>query len=174
MHPPNSELDIALKGWSKGILPLDDIRTLAAELGNHHHVRGAPVLVELLSHEDAIVRYNAAMSLGFELRHKPATSRLLEMLSKDADVDARDAAAGALANLGLNSRDPQSLRALGEAALNDQDDGVRRSAYRALIIVNGVTAEQHLKLLQSDRGPVDEARVRHILHETAEKIGDPE
>lgn len=170
MQPLDKELDIALEAWRTGTSSLGEIRALAAELGNRHHVQGTDALVELLNHEDAIVRYNAAISLGFELKHKPATSGLLEILSGDVDGDTRDAAAGALANLWLNSADPQVLRALGEAALNDQDDGVRRSAYRALIIVSGVTAEQHLKLLQSDRAPVDEARVKNILDE---KTRDP-
>jgi hypothetical protein len=105
------------------------------------------------------------MSLGFDLHHKPATDKLLAMLGEDADEDVRDVAAGALRTLWQDSKAPLVLAALAKAALNDPDEDIRKSAYKALLIVNGVPREEHLQLLTGGKIPVDPARVKAIMAE---------
>jgi len=168
MEQPDNSLEQALEKWRQGRASLEDVRSLVVDTGNQHFLPGIPALVQLLDHEDEIVRYHAAMSLGFDLHHKPATDRLLAMLAKDSDEDCRDAAAGALKILWQNTKDPRVLNALAEAALNDSDEDVRSSAYEALIIVNGVSREEHLRLVTSPRPQVDPGRVKAILAEISQ------
>jgi HEAT repeat protein len=165
MEQPDNNLEQTLENWRQGRASLDQIRKLAAELGERHFAAGVPALVQLLDHEDEIVRYNAAMSLGFELHHKPATNRLLAMLAEDPDDDVRDVAAGSLRTLWQATKDPRVLEALAKAALNDPDEDVRKAAYKALLIVNGLPREEHLQLLTGGSLPVDPARVETILTE---------
>lgn len=157
-----NNLQQALDKWQKGHASLDDIRAMTRELGNQHFEEGIPALSQLLDHEDEIVRYNAAMALGFELRHRPATDKLLVMLAEDADDDVRDVAAGALRTIWQNARDARVIKALGKAALNDTDERVRQAAYKALLIVNGVPKEEHLQLLTGGSLAVDPAKVQAI------------
>ena len=165
MENLDNSLQQALETWRQGRASLDEVRALAADLGNKHFSPGIPTLVELLDHEDEIVRYNAVNSLAFEFQHKPAADRLLTMLGEDADEDCRRVAAGALGNLFQNSREGRVLAALAKAALNDPDEDVRRSAYKALLITNGVSREEHLEILRSQTLLVDPARVKAILAE---------
>jgi hypothetical protein len=55
--------------------------------------------------------------------------------------------------------------ALANAALNDPNKGVRENAYLALLIVNGVSSEEHLRLLKSSSLPVDPERVKSIVEQ---------
>jgi len=87
------------------------------------------------------------------------------MLSEDADEDVRDVAAGALRTIWQGAKDPRVLEALAKAALNDPDEDVRRSAYKALLIVAGVPRDQHLQLLTGGSLAVDPARVQAIVEE---------
>jgi HEAT repeat protein len=167
MERHDDSLEQTLENWRQGRASLDQIRKLAGELGDRPIAAGIPVLVQLLDHEDAIVRYHAVMSLGFDLKHKPATNRLLTMLADDPDADVRDVAAGALKILWQNTKDRRVLSALAEAALNDPDEDVRSSAFEALIIVNGVSKEEHLRMLTGGKLPVDPVRVKAILTQTS-------
>jgi HEAT repeat protein len=163
MEQRDNSLEQALESWRHGRASLDEVRALSRELGNKHYSPAIPALVQLLDHEDEIVRYNAATALGFELHHKPAAEKLVAMLAEDSDEDCRRAAAAGLGNLCQNSKDRRVLAALAQAALHDPDEDVRSSAYQALIIVNGVSRKEHLRLLTAGSLPVDLARVKAIL-----------
>jgi HEAT repeat protein len=151
-----------LEAWSRGLVSLEETRSLAADLGNQHYAQGILALMELLGQDDEIVRYNAAMSLGFEFQYLPAADKLLRMLAEDRDEDCKDMAAGAIGIIFQGSSDPRILRALGKAALEDPDEGVRTSAYRALLGVNGLSTDEHLQLLREQNLPVDRDRVDKI------------
>lgn len=163
MEQLDDSMERVLEDWRQGRASLDQLRKLAGEVGERHFAAGIPALVQLLDHDDEIVRYHAAMSLGFDLNYKPATNKLLAMLADDTDEDVRDVAAGALRNLWQSTKDRHVLGALATSALNDPDEDVRKSAYNALLIVNGVPREEHLQLLTGGSLPVDPARVRAIL-----------
>jgi len=162
MEPQNS-LNQSLERWQHGQASLEQVRALAADLGNAHHSGGIPALMQLLDHDDEIVRYNAANSLAFEFHHKLAAEKLLVMLAGDPDDDCRGVAAGGLGTLFQNTKDHGVLAALGHAALSDPDAYVRSSAYKSLQIVNGVSRDQHLELLKDQSLSVDPARVKSIL-----------
>lgn len=74
MDQPNDELGHSLEDWRQGRASLDDVRSLAIQLGNQHYSPGIPVLLELLDHKDEIVRNNAVVSsaLTFTSRQPPA------------------------------------------------------------------------------------------------------
>jgi HEAT repeat protein len=165
MNELDNDLDVALENLRLGRASLDQIIKLSRDIGKQRLERGIPVLLQLLDYDDEIVRYNAAMSLGFNLHYKPATSKLLAMLSGDLDEDVRDVAAGALRSLWPNTRNPQILAALANAALSDPDEDVRKAAYLALLIVNGVSSEEHLRLLRAGPLPVDPERVKSIVEQ---------
>jgi HEAT repeat protein len=160
---PQKNLEQALESWQHGRESVEQVRALAADLGNEHYAPGIPALIQLLDHDDEIVRYNAVMSLAFEFHHKPAANRLLAMLADDPDDDCRGTAAAALGSLFQNSRDRSILVVLGRAALNDPEEYVRSSAYKSLKIVNGVSREEHLELLRNQSLSVDPARVEAIV-----------
>jgi HEAT repeat protein len=162
---PEKGLGQALESWQQGRASLEEVRALAADVGNEHYTQGIPGLVQLLDHDDEIVRYNAVNSLAFEFHHKPVAEKLLAMLAGDPDDDCRRVAAGGLGALFQNSRDRRILAALGYSALNDPEEYVRSSAYKSLQIVNGVSPDQHLELLRSQSLSVDPARVESILTE---------
>lgn len=156
-------LEQALESWQQGRASLEEVRALAADLGNEHYAEGIPGLMQLLDHDDEIVRYNAVNSLAFEFHYKPAAEKLLAMMAGDSDDDCRRVAAGGLGSLFQNSRDRRILAALGHSALNDPEEHVRSSAYKSLRIVNGVSPDQHLELLRDQSLSVDPARVESIL-----------
>jgi HEAT repeat protein len=165
MDESKNDLDVILEDLRLGQASLDQIISLSRDIGKQRLERGIPALLQLIDHDDEIVRYNAAMSLGFDLHYKPATSKLLAMLSADLDEDVRDVAAGALRCLWQNTKNPQILAALANASLNDPDEDVRKAAYLALLIVNGVSSEEHLRLLRAGRLPVDLKRVKSIVEQ---------
>jgi HEAT repeat protein len=168
MNNPKNDVEAMLKKFRQGEASVSETRSLAAEIGNRHIESGANDLVELLNHDDELVRYNAAMSLGFELHYQPATDRLIAMLECDVDADCRDVAAGALRTIWQNSKKWQVLASLGKAALADADEDVRKAAFLALLIVNGVSQEQHLEFLTHGQRPqVDVDRVKAILAENS-------
>jgi HEAT repeat protein len=151
--------------WRKGLASLKEVRSLAAQIGNKHYLPGIPIAMELLVHEDPIVRYGAAMSLGFDFHYTPATERLLTMLEGDPDEDCRHVAAGALGAIFQGTKDQQVLHALAKSALDekDEDDFVRSNAYRAILYVNGVSPEERYKLLHQNNLPVDREKIERIL-----------
>jgi HEAT repeat protein len=161
-----SNLERDLESWRQGCASIDQIRSLAADLGNQHYTAGISALMLLLDHGDEIVRYNAVNSLAFEFHHKPAADRLLAMLADDPDDDSRRVAASALGALFQNSRNHRILAALGNAALNDPEEYVRSSAYKSLRIVNGLSRDEHLEVLRDQSLSVDPARVQAILEES--------
>jgi hypothetical protein len=121
-------------------------------------------LVELLDHEDDMVRYNAAASLAMNFIYKPATGRLLKMLAGDPDEDCRSMAASCLASLCYDTRDHVVIAALAKSSLEDADPYVRDSAYQALLFVNGLPKNQHQNVFQHPPH-VDPDRVKAILAE---------
>lgn len=165
MAKQGKNLQQLLEAWGEERASIEDLRSLAADLGNQHFVSGVPTLVQLLDHPDEIVRYNAVMSLAFAFHYLPIADQLLKMLADDPDEDCRRIAASALGNLFSDTRDHRVLAALGHAALSDPDEYVRSSAYKSLQIVNGISREQHLELLRDESLSVDPALVQSILAE---------
>ena len=166
MNENDEDLKDAITKWNEGRYCLEEIADMAREFGKRGYQEGVPVLIQLLEHDDAIIRYNAVKSLGYGLHHRPATEKLLAMLARDSDEDVRDVVAGALNILWQGSGNPLVLQALGEAALHDPDEDVRRSAYKDLLIVNGVPREEHLELLTGEPLSVDPKKVEMILSRT--------
>jgi HEAT repeat protein len=160
---PEKGLGQALESWQQGRASLEEVRALAADLGNEHYTEGIPGLMQLLDHDDEIVRYNAVNSLAFEFHYEPVAEKLLAMLAGDPDDDCRRVAAGGLGALFQNSRERWILAALAHSALKDPEEYVRSSAYKSLQIVNGVSREKHLELLRDQSLSVDPARVQSIL-----------
>jgi HEAT repeat protein len=163
MERPNTKLEQALKKWRDGASSLEETVALSRELGNQHVEEGIPVLIDFLRHDDEVVRYNAVIALGFDLHYKPATAQLLNILAQDEDADVRDAAAGAIRVLWQNTANREVLGALAKSALGDADEGVRKAAYRSLLIVKGISEDEHLRLLSTSRQPVDRVVVEGIL-----------
>jgi HEAT repeat protein len=162
MDKNEKNLEASLENWRKGTASIDDVRSLALDLGANKYIPGIPVLVELLDHKDEMVRYNAAGSLATDFKYMPATRKLLTMLTGDPDDDCRGMAASCLATLFHDTKDRVALAALAKASLEDPDEYVRDSAYRALLIVNSVSKEQHLSFFRNPPH-VDPDHVRSIL-----------
>src|ERR1035437_1471793 len=93
------KLEASLDNWRKGVALVEDVRSLAQDLGAYKYMPGIPVLVELLDDKDDMVRYNAAASLAMNFNYVPATGRILTMLAGDPDEDCRRMAASCLASL---------------------------------------------------------------------------
>lgn len=157
-------LEASLENWRKGGAPVEDVRSLALDLGAYKYMPGIPVLVELMDHEDDMVRYNAAGSLATDFKYMPATAKFLTMLARDRDEDCRSMAASCLSTLSPDTKDHIVLAALAKSSLEDPDEYVRDSAYEALLIVNGVSREQHLSFFRNSPH-VDPDRVKSILRE---------
>ena len=165
MSQSKKDLEKELEKWRRGRATLEEIRSLPPRLGKSDFAPGIPVVLKLLDHEDEIVRYNAVVSLSFDFQYKPALQGLVKVLAEDPDGDCRDAAADGLAFLFRNSKNCVVLEALGNAALSDSDKDVRSAAYMALLNVNGVSDEEHSRMLRGPRRLVDPAQVNAILKE---------
>ena len=166
---PLTNQEHALQKWRKGQASLEDVRALSHGIGKQPFEPGIPALVQLLDHEDEVVRYSAAKALGFDLKYKPATDKLVVMLEQDADEDAKDVAAGALKVIWQNTKEPLILKALAKSALTDPDEDLRNHAYKTLLFVNGVPREEHLQLLTDENVQVDPTRVKAIVDEISGK-----
>lgn len=162
MNQNEKNLEASLESWRRGVLSLEDVKSLAQDLGAYLYRPGIPVLLELLEHPDEMVRYNAAASLAMNFVYEPATAKILTMLADDPDDDCRSMAAACLASLCHDTKDPKVMAALAKAALEDSDDYVRTSAYGALLAVNGLPREERLKLLRN-RSQVDVNVVKSII-----------
>ena len=62
-----------------------------------------------------------------------------------------------------NTKDREVLSILGSLALSDPDEIVRRSAYKAALIVYGVSRPEHLSLLQDKALVVDAEKIGMML-----------
>lgn len=160
-------LEASLENWRRGVASIEDVRSLAQDLGAYKYMPGIPALVELLDHKDDMVRYNAAASLAMNFNYVPATGRLLTMLAGDPDEDCRSMAASCLASLWYDTKDRAVLTALAKASLGDPDEYVRDSAYKSLLFVYGLPKEQHQNVFQNPPH-VDPDRVISILGEISE------
>ena len=147
-------------------MSLEETSDIAREIGHRRLLSGVPLLLRLLEYSDCIVRYNAILSLTFNLHQTSATEKLLSIAVDDEDEDCRRAAGAGLGSLFQNSRDPRILAALGNLALNDLDESVRRSAYINLLRVNGVSREEELSLLRGTSLEVEREVVEQILTAT--------
>ena len=166
MDQHEKDVEAALEQWRLGHASLDEVRALARNIGAYFFRPGIPSALELMDHEDEIVRYNAASSLGSNFIYRPATAKLQTMLARDPDEDCRSVAASCLASLCSDTRDRGVLATLAKAALEDGDEDVRTSAYQALLFVNGVPEEQHQAIFQNPPH-VDPERIKAILAETS-------
>lgn len=164
MDKKEKNLETSLENWRSGAASIEDVRFLAQDLGAYLYRPGIPVLIELVDHQDDMVRYNAAASLAMNHVYLPATGRLLTMLASDRDEDCRSMAAFCLASLRHDTKDQVVLAALAKASLEDPDEYVRDSAYHALLFVNGLPEERRHGVFQ-DHPHVDPDRVKSILAE---------
>ena len=160
-------LEHALANWKLGQASVAQVVRLAAEMGRQKFREGIPTLTEFLENTEATVRYAAAVSLGIDLHYRPATTKLLTLLREDTDEDVRDAAIAALQALWEDSKDPTVIRALAQSSINDSDASTRAFAYKALLVVNGISVEERFELL-GKQIPVDISRIENILRETAQ------
>jgi hypothetical protein len=128
MDKTKKKLEASLENWRKGAASVEDVRSLAQDLGAYLYKPGIPDLIKLLDHRDDMVRYNAAASLAMNFTYIPATGRLLTMLASDPDEDCKSMAASCLASLYHDTKDHTVLAALAKAALDDPDEHVRDSA----------------------------------------------
>lgn len=164
MDQNEKNLKAALENWRQGTASVEELRSLAQDLGVYLYRPGISALIELLDHEDEIVRYNAAASLAMKFIYIPATGRLLKMLADDPDEDCRSMAASCLASLCHDTKDRIVIAALAKSSLEDPEQYVRDSAYHALLFVNGLPRNQHQSVFQNPPH-VDPDRVRAILTE---------
>lgn len=167
MDKNEKDLEASLENWRKGVASVEDVRSLARDLGAYLYTPGIPALLEFLEHKDEIVRYNAAGSIGSNFVYTPATGRFLKMLANDPDEDCRSEAASSLASLCHDTKDHAVLAALGKAALEDPDEFVRDSAYQSLLFVDGLPAEKRQEVFRNSP-QVDPDRVRAILAQVSE------
>jgi hypothetical protein len=89
----NENLEAALGISRTGATFIEEMRSLAQDLGAYLYMPGIHALTELLDNKDEMVRYNAAASLASNFIYRPATARLLTMLTSDPDEDCRSMAA---------------------------------------------------------------------------------
>jgi HEAT repeat protein len=165
MSQPNVNLEERIKDWKRGRLSTEEVQSLAADIGNTHTSEGIPELVRMLEHTDEIVRYNAVNSLCFEFHYVPVVGKLLDMLATDSDEDCRRVAAGGLGNLCANTKNRTVMSSLAKAVLGDRDEYVRTSAYKSVLIINGVSRDEHLELLRHEKLSIDLAKMNTILEE---------
>ncbi len=163
MENQEKDFERRLLAWRQGLASIEEVQQLAADTGKQQYTPGVPALLELLNHDDAIVRYNAGMSLTFELQYKPALDQLLRILVEDSDEECRDMAAQGIGSMFRGTNDPRILVALSKAALEDSDKGVRSGAYRGLLRVHGLSNEEDLRLLLDRNLQVDPQRIELIL-----------
>lgn len=163
MEDSDADLSQALAIYKDGLADLALTRKLPSMLGRRRLDSGIPILMEMLDHQDSIVRYSSAMALAFKFHYLPAVGRMKSMLVSDSDEDCRGAAAAGLGFLCQGTRDIDLLRLLGIAAVRDPDDEVRLSAYDALLDVNELTEEQLRTRLKGDRESVDRSQVKAVL-----------
>lgn len=167
METNEKALEVSSDNWRKGVASVEDVRSLAQDLGAYLYTPGIPALLELMEHKDEIVRSNAAGSIGSNFVYTPATSRLLKMLANDPDEDCRSMAASSLASLCHDTKDRVVLAALGKAALDDPDEFVRDSAYQSLLFVDGLPQEKRQEVFRNFPH-VDPDRVKAILAQVSE------
>lgn len=158
----NEVLD-RVESLHKGLLSVEEQRDLAADLGASSDPESEAALFLLLGNEDPIVRYNAIVALGFDRGVRSATPLLKSLAISDPDEDCRDASVSVLGNMFQNTKDREVLSIIGSLALSDPDEIIRRSAYKAALIVYGISREEHLSLLQDGKLAMDAEKIRMIL-----------
>lgn len=162
----SEDFSVQINRLGRGELPIDEQRTLAADLGKLTDQASEAILISLLANSDPIVRYNAIIALGFDRGVRSASTILKSLLENDPDEDCRSASAGALGQMFQKTKDQEVLHAVGRAALKDPDEGVRRSAYKAALIVWGVSPEEHLALLRNETLVVEPDKVESLLSDS--------
>jgi HEAT repeat protein len=160
------DFSVQIDRLGRGDLPIDEQRSLAADLGGLKDPASEATLISLLGNSDPIVRYNAIIALGFDRCARSASTIITAMLKSDPDEDCRSASAGALGQMFQKTKDQKVLQAVGVAALQDPDEGVRRSAYKAALIVWGVSPEEHLSLLRDETLVVEPDKIKSLLIES--------
>jgi hypothetical protein len=163
MNQHENNVKCALGKWVDGTASVEELRSLAMDIGTCLFMPGIPALMKLLDHADGIVRYNAASSLAHNFVYEPATDRVLVMLAADDDGECRSIAASCLASLCHDTQNRRVLAPLAQAALHDPEEYVRESAYRSLLVVNGLPEQERLRVLLSSRLPIDPVRIDAIL-----------
>jgi len=162
------EIEKKIAQWRKGELSIEMLRKLPVTIGRVGYQQAIPVLFELTLNGDEIVRYNAVMSLSFNLRWKAAKDLLCKVLEEDTDEDCRDAAAGGLGFLFEGNKDCGLIRVLARVSSADQDEDVRRSAFAALLRVSSRFQERDFPPRTGPRPPVDESALAEVLNECRE------
>jgi len=163
----DDQLERSLDAWKRGSLSVEEIQQLAADLGAQDYEPGVSALLALLDHNDRIVRYNAGVSLTFDMRYLLATGRLLRMLVEDTDEDCRSMAAEGIGSMFRGTLDPGIVTALAKAALEDPEEYVRNSAYLGLLRVNESSLGRDFRVIDAGNVRVDPQHVRAILNRIA-------
>ena len=159
----SEDASIQIERFEKGQLSIEEQRNLAADLGSLTDMKSQATLISFLGNEDPITRYNAIIALGFDRGVRAVSSTLTRMLESDPDEDCRSASAAALGQMFQNTNDQSVLQVLGSSALHDSDKAVSRSAYKAALIVHGVSPEEHLALLRDEALAVNREKVGLML-----------
>jgi hypothetical protein len=155
----------AINSYLSHGLSLEDLRHTATAIGRLGLEEYGPFLGEqLLHHTDAIVRYNATSSLGLKLHNTDYSDKYLNMAESDPDSDCRSMACAVLGNLYQSSSDVRVLSKLAKIAIEDAEEYVRVSAYKAALIVQGLSKARHLEILRSLRLKVDVNKMRELLN----------
>ena|ERR1035437_9636779 len=162
----SDDLHQRLQRMEEGQLSLEELRGLAADLGSSNDEISEKALLVLLMHTDPIVRYNAIVAAGFDVGLRSAAPQLKAIAKNDSDEDCRDASVSALGNMFQNGRDQDVLVILCSVALNDADENIRRSAYKSALIVNGVSRDEHLSLLQDRNLVVDREKIAMMANQS--------
>jgi hypothetical protein len=160
------DISVLFDRLQRGRLPIEEQRNLAADFGKLKDPASEAALVSLLSNGDPIVRYNAIIALGFDRGVRSASTTIATILDSDPDEDCRSASASVLGHMFQSTKDEKVLQVVGRAALHDPDEDVRRSAYKAALIVWGVSPGEHLSLLRNETLIVDPDKIKSLLSES--------
>ncbi len=151
------ELVQSLQELRQGKLSPDEIYHTVASFGRMRFLEARPEVEQLLSHQDAEIRYIALNVLAFDWQLVEHWKTALEVLEHDQEDDNRLQAANVLGMFKMNTRDQLVLRALARVVSNEDDDlFVRKAAYHAMQDV--LHAPEPRVHLENTRKPFDPAK----------------
>ena len=143
VNDPNAVLEEARHALNEGRIIYENKLSLRLHaLAEAHDEKAKAFFVEVMQiAEDSEWRLEMLRDIGFhyDLSHDPAIVRQIrEMLLSDPDEDVRNAAA-----IILGSQSSWPDRALYRAMLNDAHNGVRLSAFEALLTLSGMSYKEY-------------------------------
>ena len=155
MEPLKSqeELRQLLHALQQGQFSQPEMYKALVAFGRYNFREARAEVEQLLTHEDAEIRYTALNVLAFDWVLKEHWRTALDVLRHDPDDDNRLQAANALGALRNDTQDRDLLKELAQVVRNEQDDPfVRKAAYRAMkAILHWTLSEQFPR----ERKPLD-------------------